>query len=176
LQDVQLPSDVARLLAAAGVEARWLKLELTESMVMEDRVRAVEVLDRLHAMGVSLSIDDFGTGYSSLAYLKRLPVDEIKIDKSFILHMAVDGNDALIARSTVDLGHNLGLRVVAEGVETPEVWSQLEAMGCDIAQGYLISRPLPAEELTRWLTNWANRHTGATGSKRLAAPSAEPVS
>jgi EAL domain-containing protein (putative c-di-GMP-specific phosphodiesterase class I) len=110
-----------------------------------------------------------------LAYLKRLPVDEIKIDKSFILHMAVDGNDALIARSTVDLGHNLGLRVVAEGVETPEVWSQLEAMGCDIAQGYLISRPLPAEELTRWLTNWASRHPAGAASRGPASPSTERV-
>jgi predicted signal transduction protein with EAL and GGDEF domain len=154
LQDSHLPDDVARLLADAGVEARWLQLELTESMVMEDRARAVEVLDRLHAMGVGLSVDDFGTGYSSLAYLKRLPVGEIKIDKSFILHMAVDGNDALIARSTVDLGHNLGLKVVAEGVETPAAWAQLAAMGCDIAQGYLISRPLPAEDLSRWLVRW----------------------
>ncbi len=169
LQDGRLPEDVGRLLAAAGVQARWLKLELTESMVMEDRVRAVEVLDRLHAMGLSLSIDDFGTGYSSLAYLKRLPVDELKIDKSFILHLAVDGNDAVIARSTVDLGHNLGLKVVAEGVETPEVCGQLAAMGCDIAQGYLISRPLPAEDLTRWLTNWQQRH-GDTIPPRVADP------
>jgi diguanylate cyclase (GGDEF)-like protein len=162
VQDQQLPDDLAGLLLASEVEPRWLKLELTESMVMEDRVRAVEVLDRLHAMGVGLSIDDFGTGYSSLAYLKRLPVEEIKIDKSFILNMAVDANDALIARSTVDLGHNLGLQVVAEGVETPEVLAQLGAMGCDVAQGYLISRPLPAEELTRWLTSWNRRHAIGT--------------
>src|SRR6266550_6243078 len=134
---------------------------------MADAAHAVEVLARLRSMGVHLSIDDFGTGYSSLAYLKRLPVDEIKIDKSFILHMAVDGNDALIARSTVDLGHNLGLKVVAEGVETPEAWEQLAAMGCDIAQGYLISRPLPAEDLTRWLANWRQRQSGldATGQR-----------
>jgi diguanylate cyclase (GGDEF)-like protein len=177
LQDAQLPSDVAGLLEAAGMEARWLKLELTESMIMEDRVRAVEVLDGLHAMGIGLSIDDFGTGYSSLAYLKRLPVDEIKIDKSFILNMAMDGNDALIARSTVDLGHNLGLQVVAEGVETTEVWSLLETMGCDVAQGYLISRPLPGDDLTRWLTNWASRRGAADAARpRPAGTSAGTTS
>src|SRR3712207_4182887 len=127
-------------------------------MIVGDPQRARVVLDRLNELGITLAIDDFGTGYSSLAYLKRLPVDEIKIDKSFILQLAMDANDALIARSTVDLGHNLGLRVVAEGVETPEVWRELADMGCDIAQGYLISRPLPAEELTKWLRGWQRRH------------------
>jgi diguanylate cyclase (GGDEF)-like protein len=157
LQDVHFPDELARLLADAGVEARWLHLEITESMIMEDRARSMEVLDRLHAMGHPLSIDDFGTGYSSLAYLKRLPVDEIKIDKSFILNMAVDTDDEMIARSTVDLGHNLRLRVVAEGVETPEAWHKLAAMGCDQAQGYLMSRPLPPDELGRWLAGWKPR-------------------
>jgi EAL domain-containing protein (putative c-di-GMP-specific phosphodiesterase class I) len=126
-------------------------------MIMADRTRSMEVLDRLHAMGHPLSIDDFGTGYSSLAYLKRLPVDEIKIDKSFILNMAVDTDDEMIARSTVDLGHNLRLRVVAEGVETPEAWHKLAGMGCDQAQGYLMSRPLPPDELGRWLAGWKPR-------------------
>jgi EAL domain-containing protein (putative c-di-GMP-specific phosphodiesterase class I) len=124
---------------------------------MEDPERAVEFLGRLSAMGISLSIDDFGTGYSSMAHLKRLPVDEIKIDKSFVLDMAVDASDAVIARSIIDLGHNLGLSVVAEGVETPEVLAQLETMGCDQVQGYLFSRPLPAEDVSRWLSGWQRR-------------------
>ena len=102
-------------------------------------------------MGIRLSIDDFGTGYSSLAYLKRLPVDEIKIDRSFVMHMADDEDDAAIVRSTIDLGRNLGLDVVAEGVETEEVWDQLEALGCTIAQGYYLSPPVPPDELCDWL-------------------------
>jgi diguanylate cyclase (GGDEF)-like protein len=157
LRDDSFPHEVERLLAEARVESRWLHIELTESMVMEDPERAVEILGRLSSMGISLSIDDFGTGYSSMAHLKRLPVDEIKIDKSFVLDMAVDASDAVIARSVVDLGHNLGLSVVAEGVETPEVLAQLEAMGCDQVQGYLFSRPLPAEDVSRWLSNWQRR-------------------
>jgi diguanylate cyclase (GGDEF)-like protein len=157
LGDPQFPDELAELLATAGVEASKLHLEITESMIMEDRSRSMEVLDQLHEMGHPLSIDDFGTGYSSLAYLKRLPVDEIKIDKSFILNLGVDSDDEMIARSTVDLGHNLRLRVVAEGVETPEAWHKLAEMGCDQAQGFLMSRPLPPGELGRWLATWRPR-------------------
>jgi diguanylate cyclase len=98
-------------------------------------------------MGVRFSIDDFGTGYSSLGYLRRLPVDELKIDKSFVLEMTTDESDALIVRSTIDLAHNLGLRVVAEGVESAEAWMRLAALGCDLAQGFHLSRPLPASGL-----------------------------
>ena len=106
-------------------------------------------------MGVS--VDDYGTGYSSLAYLKRLPVSELKIDRSFVRHMTEDAADAVIVRSTIDLGHNLGLRVVAEGVESQEAWGVLTAMGCDVAQGYYLSRPLPAAQLEQWLreAQWA---------------------
>jgi diguanylate cyclase (GGDEF)-like protein len=154
LQDTHLPQDVARLLQAHAVEPRWLNLELTESIIMADPTRAMEILTSLDAMGVRLSIDDFGTGYSSLAYLKRLPVHEIKIDKSFILNMTIDDNDAMIARSTIDLGRNLGLRVVAEGVETVQVWDELAAMGCDVAQGYYFSPPAPADTITRWLADF----------------------
>jgi EAL domain-containing protein (putative c-di-GMP-specific phosphodiesterase class I) len=102
-------------------------------------------------MGVALSIDDFGTGYSSLAYLKKLPVKTVKVDKSFVLHMTQDPNDAQIVRSTIELAHNLGLKVVAEGVENREIWDRLVELGCDEAQGYHLSRPLPAAEMTKWL-------------------------
>lgn len=119
---------------------------------MLDPERALKILERLHSMGVRLSIDDFGTGYSSLVYLKRLPVTQIKIDRSFVIDMISDENDAIIVRSTIDLGHNLGCHVVAEGVETLEILERLKALGCDFAQGYYLSRPVPAEELTAWLS------------------------
>jgi EAL domain-containing protein (putative c-di-GMP-specific phosphodiesterase class I) len=105
-------------------------------------------------MGLRLSIDDFGTGYSSLAYLKRMPVDEIKIDKSFVMGMTQDRDDEVIVRSTIDLGHNMGLKVVAEGVENDEILSKLREWKCDMAQGYLLSRPLPAKKLEEWLLAW----------------------
>jgi EAL domain-containing protein (putative c-di-GMP-specific phosphodiesterase class I) len=108
-----------------------------------------------HAMGVSLSIDDFGTGYSTLAYLKRLPLNELKIDKSFVVRMKRDADDAKIVRSTIDLGHNMGLKVVAEGLETEAAWELLAKMGGDQGQGYFISRPMPAEQLSGWLHHWA---------------------
>jgi len=110
------------------------------------------VLTRLSALGARISIDDFGTGYSSLAYLKRLPVDELKIDRSFVQHLATDENDTAIVCSTIGLGHSLGLRVVAEGVEDERAWNLLAGMGCDVAQGYYLSRPLPASELDAWLS------------------------
>jgi EAL domain-containing protein (putative c-di-GMP-specific phosphodiesterase class I) len=111
---------------------------------MADPQRALEILQDLRAMGVGISIDDFGTGYSSLSYLKRLPVDEIKIDKSFVLNMAVDDSDAAIVRSTIGLGHDLGLSVVAEGVENQETLDLLTALGCDVAQGLHLAAPSPA--------------------------------
>jgi EAL domain-containing protein (putative c-di-GMP-specific phosphodiesterase class I) len=121
---------------------------------MADAARAMDVLTRLRNMGVGISIDDFGTGYSSLAYLKRLPVDELKIDRSFVSHMALDDNDAAIVRSTIGLAHDLGLTVVAEGVEDQAAWDLLSSLGCDIAQGYYVSRPMPAEDLAQWLDAW----------------------
>ena len=160
LLDPGLLDDVSRLLGASDVAARSLVLEITETSIMGDPGRTLALLDRLHELGLGLAIDDFGTGYSSLAYLKRLPVDEVKIDKSFVLDMTTDPDDEAIVRSTVDLGHNLGLRVVAEGVENRATWDRLAALGCDLAQGYHLSRPLPAEQLDAWL---AQRRRGAAG-------------
>jgi diguanylate cyclase (GGDEF)-like protein len=147
--DAQLAVEIPRLLERRGVEATRLELEITESMLMLDPGRAKATLDRLSAIGLSLSVDDFGTGYSSLANLKRLPVDGIKIDKSFVMDMAHDASDAAIVHSTIGLAHNLGLRVVAEGVENQESWRVLRDQGCDLAQGFHVSRPLPGPELGR---------------------------
>ena len=151
LLDLELPNDIARLLAKNGVPASALVLELTEGTLMADPARTLAVLERLHRIGLGLSIDDFGTGYSSLSYLKRLPVDEIKIDKSFVMHMDTDENDRVIVRSTIDLARNLGLKVVAEGVETQEVWNALREMGCNVGQGYYFGKPMPAADFTERL-------------------------
>ena len=118
---------------------------------MGDPVRATEVLRRLHALGVSLSIDDFGTGYTSMAYLRRLPVDELKVDRSFVTNMTVNEHDAVLVRTAIDLGHNLGLTVVAEGVEDAAHVSALQALDCDVAQGYHYARPMPAADVTALL-------------------------
>ena len=147
LLDQALPDDVAQLLSDAGVRPERLTLEITESMIMADAGRATRILQELRDMGIRLSIDDFGTGYSSLAYLRELPVTELKIDKSFVRGMAVGSQTAKIVRATVDLGRNLGLAVVAEGVETEGVWNQLGDLGCDLAQGYYIGQPMPPEEI-----------------------------
>ncbi len=146
-----LPFVVRSYLIQYGVAPSKLLLEITESAVMRDSTLALNVLDQLKACGVKLAIDDFGNGHSSLAHLKRLPVDELKIDKSFIMNMTRDGNDAVIVRSTIELGHNMGLTVVAEGVEDEQALRMLKNFQCDVAQGYFISRPLPANELTTWM-------------------------
>jgi len=150
LHDATLPDRVAALLRDHGMSPAWLRLELTESALMADPERAMDVLARLSGLGVGLAVDDFGSGYSSLAYLKTLPVDELKIDKGFVREMATDATDAAIVASTVALGHALGLRVVAEGIEDQVTWELLVGMGCDVAQGYYMSRPLPATDLQRW--------------------------
>jgi EAL domain-containing protein (putative c-di-GMP-specific phosphodiesterase class I) len=136
-----------------------LRFELTESTMIADPVRTRDVIERLYALGIQLSIDDFGTGYSSLAYLTRLPVSEIKIDRSFVMDMVSSEDSATIVRSIIDLGGNLGLTVVAEGVETQEIWDELDALGCPIAQGYHLSRPIPADALVEWLA--ARGHPGS---------------
>jgi diguanylate cyclase (GGDEF)-like protein len=147
LLDLELPDRIAALLAETGVRANQLELEITETTILADPFRVRQVLNRLNELGLGLAIDDFGTGYSSLAYLKRLPVQTIKIDRSFVMGMCEDSSDATIVRSTIDLGRNLGLDVVAEGVESQEVWDALRAQGCSLAQGYFIGRPMPAEDL-----------------------------
>lgn len=151
LKDSDLVSHVRKLLKHHGLAPSKLCLEITESAMMANPVHAIETLRSLNKMGVSLAIDDFGTGFSSLAYLKQMPVDEIKIDKSFVINMENDEDDEVIVKSTVDLAHNLGLRVTAEGVESESVWSQLTAMGCDEVQGYLMSRPLTHEDFSAWM-------------------------
>jgi diguanylate cyclase (GGDEF)-like protein len=149
--DLRLPNDLARLLTSWRLPAGSLELEITESTIMADHRRAQMILSRLSKMGVRLSIDDFGTGYSSLAYLQELPVDAIKIDKSFVMSMQTDAGNATIVQSTVDLGHNLGLEVVAEGVEDIDVYNKLAELGCDYAQGYFLSKPLEPAKTTVWL-------------------------
>ena len=149
--DHELPDQIAGLLQKWSLESKYLRLEITESTIMEDPVRALAVLDRLSQKGIGLALDDFGTGYSSLSYLKRLPVDELKIDKSFVINMHEDDNDAVIVRSTIDLGRNLGLEVVAEGVETQQHWDKLVELGCNTAQGYYLSRPVAPGEFVQWL-------------------------
>jgi len=160
LHDTRLPGEIARMLADAQIKPSMLILEVTESAVMSNAEEALEVLQILDKMGVTLSIDDFGTGYSSLAYLSKLPVDEIKIDKSFVLGMVADQQAAVIVRSTIDLGHNLGKIVVAEGVETLEMLDMLSEWGCDTAQGYYMSKPLPADKLMQWLRESQWKVTG----------------
>ncbi|GAB3294368.1 putative bifunctional diguanylate cyclase/phosphodiesterase [Parasphingorhabdus pacifica] len=161
LADETFPDRVAEALARHDIAPELLTFELTESSVMEEPERSMPVLRRLHAMGVVLAVDDFGTGYSSLAYLRQLPVDEVKIDKSFVLGMGTDLSDMAVVRSIVELGHSLDLIVVAEGVEDDAARDQLVTMGCDVAQGYLITRPLPEDRLEAWLQARTVRRSGS---------------
>ena len=155
LLDPEFPLRLDAILATHGAPAGGFCLEITESAIMDDPQRAQGTLHRLAQRGFKLSIDDFGTGYSSLSYLKRLPVDELKIDKSFVIGMEQDEDDAKIVRSTIDLAHNLGLSVVAEGVENRAVWEQLKALGCDEAQGYFLSKPLTEAGFLQWCQDWS---------------------
>jgi diguanylate cyclase (GGDEF)-like protein len=153
LLDVTFPDQVADALRTAGLPGDLLCIEITENTVMADPDRAIDVLRRIRAMGVTTAIDDFGTGYSSMAYLKILPVDEIKVDRSFVRDMATDHSNRVLVESTVDLGHNLGLVVVAEGVEDDPTASALQDLGCDIAQGYHFAKPLSAADFTAYLAH-----------------------
>lgn len=151
LLDPGLPDLVAADLKQHGVDARWLSMEITENGVMEDPRKSMDTLRRLDQLGIRLAIDDYGTGYSSLSYVKKLPVTELKIDQSFVRDMTTDADDAMIVKSTIELGHNMGMQVVAEGVEDLAIWALLRQMGCDMAQGYCISKPLPADRFEQWL-------------------------
>jgi diguanylate cyclase (GGDEF)-like protein/PAS domain S-box-containing protein len=151
LLDPEFPAEVAHVLRGTGIPSDRLELEITEGTIMADPERAAGVLRRLDALGVSLSLDDFGTGYSSLSRLRELPIDEIKIDRSFAARIEADERDVAIMRSTIELGHNLGCSVVAEGLETAEALDCVAALGCDTGQGFHIARPLDAASLTEWL-------------------------
>jgi len=151
LHDPNLPRLVAGQLRDSGVDPRLLELEITESAIIVDPVRALETLKKLAELGVRVSLDDFGTGYSSLAVIRNLPAHEIKVDRSFVAGMTKDRSDEVIVRIVIDLARNLGLNVVAEGVEDALTQERLKQLGCHRAQGYFICHPLPAEELDTWL-------------------------
>ncbi len=152
LLNPDFPDIMIGLLSSYNFPPRSLIMEITETSIIADPDRALGILNRINQLGVRLSIDDFGTGYSSLAYLKKLPVSELKIDKSFVTEMNVNPSDHTIVNATIQLGHNLGLKVVAEGVESQDIFNRLKTMGCDYQQGYFISRPLPPDELLKALT------------------------
>ena len=163
LLDYQLVNVVTRMLADRELPGSALMLEVTEEFLLVDRDRARNVLLRLRAAGVLIAVDDFGTGYSSLAYLRDLPIDELKLDQSFVIPMLDDDRASALVASSINLGHSLDLRIVAEGVETAEVLDQLVRFGCDVAQGYYLSRPAPAAELERWLDDRAAAGLVAAG-------------
>jgi diguanylate cyclase (GGDEF)-like protein len=154
LLDPQFPETLESTISAAGVEARKLKLEITESALMVEPTRVLETMNQVRAMGVAFAIDDFGTGYSSLAYLQRLPVEELKIDRAFVGQVPVDQGSLAIVRATIELAGSLGLEVVAEGVEDEATWQTLQRLGCSMAQGYFLSRPMPVAEVAGWVRDW----------------------
>jgi diguanylate cyclase (GGDEF)-like protein/PAS domain S-box-containing protein len=168
LQDHTFPAKIHSLLNKWAVDPRFLKIEITESSIMADPAHALAVMSLLQSLGIRLSIDDFGTGYSSLTHLRELPVDEIKVDRSFVSRMTANPADAAIVRTVIDLAHNLDKQVCAEGVEDEETWRMLGEMNCDLAQGYWISRPVPAEMLISWLTEsaWGLNLSGSALGRR----------
>ena len=167
LHDASFPARIQEMLSARRVHPTSLALEITENLIMSDPERSTRCLQQLHDMGVQLIVDDFGTGYSSLAYLRKLPVDQLKIDRSFVIGLAAGEDDALV-RSIIDLAHNLRLSVIAEGVETAEVRDLLLHLGCDAAQGHFISRPAPAGVIAQWMASQQPQRTrsAAAGGRR----------
>ena len=166
LRDKDLVCKISTALTESGVSPEYLTLELTESAVMSDPDTALETLNNLDSMGLRLSVDDFGTGYSSLSYLKKLPVDEIKIDRSFVMEMDSDRNDEVIVRSTIDLAYNMGLQVTAEGIENETAWNMLKDLGCNLGQGYYMCRPVDADAFEEWLADFsATEDTAALAVK-----------
>ncbi len=172
LMDARFPEEVDALRARHAVPAEALQLEVTENTIMSNPESALDSLARLSETGVSISLDDYGTGYSSLAYVKRLPIRELKIDRSFVFNMDTDSQDATIVRSTIELANSLNLRVVAEGVETDANWTALGEMGAALAQGYLLTKPLPASELDNWIENWNPPSTPHPHRSRPDTPAA----
>jgi EAL domain-containing protein (putative c-di-GMP-specific phosphodiesterase class I) len=169
-RDPNLGQHVSRALTESGLDPRLLELEITESMVMQEPEKAAALLEDLKAMGLYLSIDDFGTGYSSLAYLKRFPIDAIKIDRSFIKDIPADPDDLAITQAVIAMAHSLRLRAVAEGVETEEQLDWLKRFGCEEMQGYLFSKPLPTEEAGRFLSaSFRKEGPGRLGRSRPVA-------
>lgn len=158
LNNMELPDQIAHLLSSHGLDSKALKLEITEGSLLQDPERAEVVVKKLAAMGLHLAIDDFGTGYSSLAYLRQLPVQELKIDRSFVMFMDKNSGDASIVKSTIDLAHNLGLIVVAEGIENEYVLNQLARLGCNEGQGYFIGKPMPEKDFSIWLERWEGQN------------------
>ena len=167
LRDPRLPGRISGILTTWGARPDWLQIEVTEGSLMEDPEGTMEVLRRLSGMGIKLFVDDFGTGYASLRYLQKLPIDAIKIDKSFVLGMPTDEDSRVIVHSTIDMAHDLGLKVVAEGVETREIWERLAEMGCDVAQGNYISAPIPAAEFPEW---WSRSPWPSPCARRIETP------
>jgi EAL domain-containing protein (putative c-di-GMP-specific phosphodiesterase class I) len=162
LMDAELAGDIRRILSSAGLPPRSLIVEVTETAVTADHQRAHAILTELRALGVRVAVDDFGTGYASLARLRQLPVDEVKLDRSFVSRIEHDAQDRAIVRSVIGLAHDLGLAVVAEGVETRACWDRLREYGCDEAQGYLMGKPMPVEELEASLRGPATSLARAT--------------
>ncbi|MDH4101460.1 MAG: GGDEF domain-containing phosphodiesterase, partial [Nitrospirota bacterium] len=153
LHDDNFPDQIAGLLAKWHVFPSVLEMEITESLMMENPERTLNILKKINDLGIPLSLDDFGTGFSSLAYLKRLPVSQLKIDKSFVSDMETNENDRMIVKSIIGLSHDLNFKVVAEGVENESEIQLLREMGCDIVQGYHVSKPVPPDQLRQWLKN-----------------------
>jgi EAL domain-containing protein (putative c-di-GMP-specific phosphodiesterase class I) len=178
LLDLELPDLIAGVLASHNAEPNRLVLEITETTIMVDQERALQILTRLADMGVRLAIDDFGTGYSSLAYLSKLPVREIKIDKSFVMDMNENEKHAMIVRATIDLAHNLGLEVIAEGTCAKEIFARLESLNCDAAQGEYISPPISVEEFEHWRdeSEWRPRMTTAENASSAQLTDAASMS
>jgi diguanylate cyclase (GGDEF)-like protein len=164
IHDPQLPQTIAQLLQRWDARPELLRLEMTETVLAADPERALQTMDSLRAMGVHIALDDFGIGYSSLAYLNRLPLDEIKIDRSFVIGMVDDESSATIVRATVELGHGLGYAVVAEGVENTETRQRLTALGCDAIQGFVIARPMPADQAAEWIGRATNARVPASAT------------
>ncbi len=170
LVDADLPVHLAQLFEKEGCAAQWITLEVTESAIVGEPGHALKNLERLHELGCKLALDDYGTSYSTLAYLRRLPLDELKVDKSFTMGMTTDASDALIVRSTIELAHKLGLTVVAGGVEDEATLNELRALGCDAVQGFLVSRPLTADDVASWVREspWARPAREKTSLRRVS--------